>query len=326
MDNPNQESNVGTQDMTTDEMISQALERYSLTDAAIASLSEACLIMVVDGEDDKAGHDIVRAARLSVKAQRVLVEKTRKDLKADALAYGKAVDGEAKRIRLLLEPIEAHLQEQEDIVAGAAARREEVEKAAKLALLRERMAALEEAESGLLSEDVRTMSAEDFGAALTHANGKFDERRAEAERIEAADAKLRADQAEAAAEVQKANDELAANMEAAQAKLDEERAVLDRERQAIEDGKREVQRVKDEQAAEEQAARDAEAQAEQDAKDAEAREALKPFNDKLRELAVTVEGAAVELIAEHDLDGSLEVGITAVLHRAANELRSIADR
>ena len=51
-----------------------------------------------------------------VKNHRVAVEKKRKDLKADALEWGRKVDAEAKRITVLLEPIEVHLQTEEDKV------------------------------------------------------------------------------------------------------------------------------------------------------------------------------------------------------------------
>jgi len=70
-----------------------------------------------------------------VKNHRVAVEKKRKDLKADALEWGRKVDAEAKRISALLEPIEVHLQTEEDKVT----KEKERIKAEKIRLEQERV-------------------------------------------------------------------------------------------------------------------------------------------------------------------------------------------
>ena len=103
--------------------IATELKKFSLTDAAIEQMEKEFLPLVVSDVEDKDGYKAVREARLTVKEHRVKVEKTRKELKADSLAFGKAVDGEAKRITTKLESIETHLQEQEDIVAKEFERR-----------------------------------------------------------------------------------------------------------------------------------------------------------------------------------------------------------
>jgi len=59
---------------------------------------------------------------MNIKGKRVEVEKTRKKLKEDALEYGRAVDGEAKRITALLAPIETYLESQEKIIDDEKAR------------------------------------------------------------------------------------------------------------------------------------------------------------------------------------------------------------
>ena len=109
--------------------IATELKKFSLTDAAIEQMEKEFLPLVVKGVEDKDGYKAVREARLTVKEHRVKVEKTRKELKADSLAFGKAVDGEAKRITTKLESIETHLQEQEDIVAKEFERRKAEEEA-----------------------------------------------------------------------------------------------------------------------------------------------------------------------------------------------------
>jgi hypothetical protein len=90
--------------------------KYNITDTAINKMKTEYMALKVVGVDDSTGCQIVHDARIVVRDHRIAVEKTRKDLKADALEYGRKVDAEAKRITALLEPIESYLQEQEDIV------------------------------------------------------------------------------------------------------------------------------------------------------------------------------------------------------------------
>lgn len=195
----------------------QELVKYNVTDAAIEAMSHDYRQIIVAGPDDEEGAKRAHQARMVVKNKRVEVEKTRVELKADALAYGRAVDAEAKRITALLAPIEKHLDAQESVVteakkraAAAAAeaqraRREaeehqarEAEEAA-LRLERERLAreraAMEEAqrvERERLAAERAAMEAERL--ALQEAQRAEQERRraeaqqAEAERQRAAEA------------------------------------------------------------------------------------------------------------------------------------------
>jgi len=90
--------------------------KYDITTAAIEKMRAEYMPLTVSGLDDEAGLELVHKARMEVKGHRVSVEKRRKELKADALAWGKKVDSEAKRITALLEPIETHLQTEEEKV------------------------------------------------------------------------------------------------------------------------------------------------------------------------------------------------------------------
>lgn len=317
-----------TNDVAVPEMISQALTRYSPTGAAIAQLADVCMRMRVAGEDDKENYLAIRSARLDVKAKRVNVEKIRKELKSDALAYSQAVDGEARRLTALLTPIEDHLQAQEDIVAKAAERRKKAEDAAALDLLRQRMAALADVGSHALPEDVRGMDDERFSEALSTATMLRDER-VEAERVAAAEraaaervaaeerAALAAQRAEVervAAEeraaIQSERDEAARVDAAARAKLAEERAALQRERD-------EQQRQADILDAEERARR--EFVAEQRRVEAETArvEAMRPINIRLLKLSTDV-----ELMEVPDFDRADEV--KQILFDASLAIREIA--
>lgn len=86
---------------------------YSVTDAKIAEIKEYCSQLTIDGLDDNKGYSVVRKARIRVKNLRIEVEHKRKELKADALKFGQAVDAEARRIKEELEPIENHLSQME---------------------------------------------------------------------------------------------------------------------------------------------------------------------------------------------------------------------
>lgn len=102
--------------------IKNELQKYNVTDAAIAKLNADYMALVVKDASDKAGYESVKTARIDIKKRRVEVEKTRVALKAESLEYGRRVDGEAKRITALLEPIETHLISQEKIVDDEKAR------------------------------------------------------------------------------------------------------------------------------------------------------------------------------------------------------------
>ncbi len=92
------------------------LKKYNITDKYIASLSEHAMTLKVKDVNDNAGCKIIHQARMKIKVTRIEVEDKRKELKVKSLIFGRAVDGEAKRITALLKPIEDHLQSQEKIV------------------------------------------------------------------------------------------------------------------------------------------------------------------------------------------------------------------
>ena len=118
-----------------DSAIEHAISEIAKTDAAIEQIREEYLQLVVAGPQDQAGFKSAETALKKVVRIRTSVEKTRKELKADSVRYGKAVDSEAKRVREAIEPIEEHLKTQCDVVrleearqkvAAENARRDEV--------------------------------------------------------------------------------------------------------------------------------------------------------------------------------------------------------
>jgi hypothetical protein len=108
--------------MVEKEMITTALKEYNITDAAIAKLEKDYLSLKVINHSDDEGYKLVHTAKMEIVHLRTDVEKKRVSLKSDALAFGRAVDAEAKRITALLAPIESHLITQEKIVDDEKAR------------------------------------------------------------------------------------------------------------------------------------------------------------------------------------------------------------
>ena len=297
--------------------IATELKKFSLTDAAIEQMEKEFLPLVVKGVEDKDGYKAVREARLTVKNHRVEVEKTRKELKADSLAFGKAVDGEAKRITTKLESIETHLQEQEDIVAKEFERRKAEEERLKQEKIRgrvKRMVALdlvryngtgyEFGDFELHNEHIAEMTDEEFESSFdnfAHAIKNEKDRLAEEERqrqemrekMEAERARLEVKERE-----QKAKE---AALKAEQDRIDaEKRAIEDaKEREAAEKKRQaELEQARKEAAekarieAEQKAKREAEEKIEADrlAKmEAKRQEALRPDKEKLFALAYEIE-------------------------------------
>lgn len=241
--------------------------KYAVTDAVIAEMRSQYIGLTVKSVDDAEGFKAAHSARMVVKGKRVEVEKKRIELKADALAYGRAVDSEARRITALLTPIEEHLEAQERVVTDELERRrratEEAERAkqeAETKAIRDaeegRIRAEREVEAKKLAEERERLASE--RAAMEAERAKVDAaQKAERDRLDAIAAKQRAEtekiavghrllmEAEIArrhaAELEKAIAEAAAR-----AKVEAEREAADaklREEQAAREAEQERQRV-----------------------------------------------------------------------------------
>jgi hypothetical protein len=87
------------------------LVKYNVTDASIAELRERYAI--VQKVEDNAGLKKLKSDITEVRTLRTSVETTRKDLKKDALEFGRKVDAEAKRITAELLKIEEPMKEEQ---------------------------------------------------------------------------------------------------------------------------------------------------------------------------------------------------------------------
>ena len=140
----------------------EQLVKYDITDAAIAEMESLYMGLTITDLEDKEQFESVHSARMVIKGKRVEVEKTRKGLKADALAWGKKVDTEAKRIFGKLEPIEFHLMTEEQKVLDEIKRKQEEHEAKEKQTIQNRIDALLEYEVTLPYLEVASMTDDEF--------------------------------------------------------------------------------------------------------------------------------------------------------------------
>lgn len=95
--------------VTLDDQIKQEVAKFNLADAAIAKLKEVYGPLTIAGPDDKDGYKAVKAAWQEVRGYRTGVEKKKKEIKADYIAIGRAIDKEETRLTELLTPLEDEL-------------------------------------------------------------------------------------------------------------------------------------------------------------------------------------------------------------------------
>lgn len=151
-----------------------ALISYNVSEAAIAELKEQYGSLVVAGEEDKDGYEVIKRARIEVRTYRMAVEERRKELKAQFLEGGRKVDSAAKVLMEPLKALETHLVEQENIVAHAERRRQEAEAAALAELCRERFTKLQSVQGGAFTPDqLGCMSQEQFDKVFTDAEALY---------------------------------------------------------------------------------------------------------------------------------------------------------
>ena len=97
-----------------DQLIQRELTKFDVVIPAVAELSKEFLPLKIASIDDTEGYAEVSKALRFVVSRRTAVEDKRKELKADSLAYGRAVDARAKEITEMLSPIELHLKSEKD--------------------------------------------------------------------------------------------------------------------------------------------------------------------------------------------------------------------
>jgi len=288
-------------------MESNELIAYAVTDTAIATLAERFLPLKIKGVEDKEGFAAVHEARMTVRNYRVDVEKKRKELKADALEYGKKVDAEAKRITALLAPIEGHLEVEEnaynearEAIKNAARLKAEAEAKAKAEAEAAELKAKQEAEAARLKAEAEKLAAE--------------RKTMEAERrkLEEAQAEIRRRDEALAAERQRL-----ANIEAArQREIERQRIAKEAAEKARIETEARLKREAEEAATREKVAAEA-------AESARVRaEQLRPDREKLLIVAACVAGINVPMVFSTDAQITA-IKVANALDKATREIKGI---
>lgn len=284
--------------------------KYPIADAAIDELAERYMPLTIKGVDDKQGFKACDAARKDVKKIRSTVEATRKELKADALEYGRKVDAEAKRLKELLEPIELHLTHQVDTIKAEKARIERE-------WLDKRIEALQPVAQVMPDESfLKKLTDTEFATLLANETEAHDARvkaeeerlarekaeREELERLREAESKRQTEEAERLKAEREELERQKAELEAQQREIREQKEAAERaERERIEAEERKKLEAESAQKERERLEREA-AEAEIEAK---RQAALRPDREKLASvadavLAIDVPDVSSELQPLHD--------------------------
>jgi len=306
---------------------------YPVIAEKIGELSAEYMPLRVNGMDDAKGLKIVHDARIHVRNLRVQVDKRRKELKAASLEYGRQVDSAAKQLTDLLEPIESHLQAEEDTVENEKARIKAEAEEAKRLKIEKRLSDLMAV--GVVSSHatVEPMTDEAFAIYLARAKSLHDEQleadRRAAEQRKAEDARLAAERAELDRQRQQ-QEAVAAQLRAEQKRLEDE-AAAQRRAIELENAKREAaeksrieteQRIAREQAHAKElaAANEARMKAEDEARQAAKLKAEqeRPYREKLLAVADAVDAIAPP-------EGPMFDEVLEVLMDAGLKIRAIAN-
>lgn len=165
---------------------------YPVAMTVIADLQQMYSGLTIAGVDDKAGLLAVDEARKEVKRLKIQVENRRKELKADALEYGRKVDAAAKTLSEPLEALEALLAGRQKLITDEQARIEQQKQDELFASRRDRLAAYA---AEVPERILRIMREDEFNNALCAAQAAHEEklrRDAEQAKVDQRLAKLRA--------------------------------------------------------------------------------------------------------------------------------------
>lgn len=277
------------------------LVNYDVTEAQIATLREEYAGLTCDTPQ---GYEAVRVAIGQLRTIRTTIEKRRVELKADALAFGRLVDSEARRFTLMAEEIEEPLKAKKAIIDDEAARVKREAEAEKLRALEAEIAAnrarqeaeakaLRDAEEARLAVERKALEAE--RAALAEERRQADEA-AKVQREAATKALLEREAAQRA-EGEALRAELKRNREADEAAARVERGAIEQERRKVAAEREKAERIEFERQAKIKAEAEAIAKAERDrlaaAEQAARIAALAPDVEKVKAFAAAIRALPV---------------------------------
>lgn len=299
---------------------------YNISEAAIASMRARCERLSADTPQ---GYEDVRVALGELRSTRVAIEKRRVELKADALAYGRLVDSEAKRFTAMLVEIEEPLSQKKHDVDYEKARQKAEAEAARQQALEAKIRAAREAEEARLrvAREAEEAQLAEERARLEVERARFAEEQRHAEeamRIEREAAQARQEAVEAA---QRAKDEalraqLRRDREVAEAAARAERDALEAERRTLAAAREKAEREEFERQAKIKAEAEAVAKAERDRLEAAERQAkldaLQPDIEKVRAFAMAIRNLPAPKPQTAAGKAMVAYGVTALNVVAAN--------
>jgi hypothetical protein len=234
-------STATEQEPITGELIEAGLKHapivYHVSDAKITELRKEFAGMKIATSGD---YEKVTKAIAVCRTLRVQVDKCRKDLKEDALTYGRRVDAEAKRLTEALEAIENPLKAENQRVDEEKERLKREAEIAKQKQLDERLDQLAAVNARVAPRIVAGWSEEEFQKELAEVRRLFDLAK-EAERQQREEAERKAAEAKAAEEAERLAREEALRIE--RERLDKEREAMRLERLKLEQEKAEAERL-----------------------------------------------------------------------------------
>jgi chromosome segregation ATPase len=322
---------------------------YPITEADIEATREKYGALTAN---TPAGYEQVRLAIADIRDMRGRVEARRKELKADALEFGRLVDAGAKKFTALLEEIEAPLKLKKAAVDEEKARkkaeeeerkRQELEAkiAAERAIEEARLKAERDAEEARLAAEREQLRLEREAIEKAQA----EERARQEEARKAQEAKLAEERAELdrlrreEAERQRVARESEEKRQAEErAKLEAERAQLEAQRREQEERQREIERREFERQAKERAEQEARERVAREAREAEERrraeeeraaaeaarlEGLKPDVEKLRGFAGAVRALKRPELSSAEAREALATAVS-LLNQAVETLEDFA--
>ena len=214
--------------------IEEALQEYDVKEAVIAELRDEYNKLEINGLEDKKGLEMVHQARISIKTLRVRIEKKRQELKADALAYGRAIDGEATRLTGLLEPIEKTLAEKESVIMKEKQRIKEEAEREKERILQNKIDVISSYNYPVDVQILKIISDAEYTKLVTTAKRTFEEKQAQIE----AEAKAKREEEERLEKQRLEQQAKAQELIEKQAKIDAEQQALEQARIKMEEQKK----------------------------------------------------------------------------------------
>jgi len=97
---------------TFEQLVDTELAKYDSVIPKVEELKAQYLSLRINSIDDKENYQIVKDAIRFIVSKRVEIEEKRKELKANSIAFGKAVDARAREITSMITPIEEYLKDE----------------------------------------------------------------------------------------------------------------------------------------------------------------------------------------------------------------------